>query len=218
MNKKTKALTTEQYKEIIQTMREGFSGCRPNERIATALVLEGNLGLRISDILKLRLCDIARDGDRYRLEIVEQKTGVFFPITIGRTLHSNGNDYIMRQYTAVYAEQANVLREMAEKSDCVIVGRCGDYILKDYHPFRIFVYSDMDAKMRRCREKADEHEHLSDKELRRLIHRIDKNRARYYHYYSGQIWGKHSNYDMCVNTSAIPVKELATALTHLFEG
>ena len=51
MNKKTKALTTEQYKEIIQTMKEGFSGCRPNERIATALVLEGNLGLRISDIL-----------------------------------------------------------------------------------------------------------------------------------------------------------------------
>lgn len=45
MNKRTKALTTEQYKEIIQTMREGFCGCRPNERIATALVLEGNLGL-----------------------------------------------------------------------------------------------------------------------------------------------------------------------------
>ena len=75
MNKKTKALTTEQYKEIIQTMREGFSGCRPNERIATALVLEGNLGLRISDILKLRPRDIVRDGDRYRLEVIEQKTG-----------------------------------------------------------------------------------------------------------------------------------------------
>ena len=45
MNKRTIALTTEQYKEIIQTMREGFCGCRPNERIATALVLEGNLGL-----------------------------------------------------------------------------------------------------------------------------------------------------------------------------
>ena len=45
MNKKTKALTTEQYKEILQTMKEGFCGCRPNERIATALVLEGNLGI-----------------------------------------------------------------------------------------------------------------------------------------------------------------------------
>ena len=58
MNKKTKALTEGQYKEIIQTMKEGFCGCRPNERIATALVLEANLGLRVSDILKLRLCDI----------------------------------------------------------------------------------------------------------------------------------------------------------------
>lgn len=74
MNKKTKALTTEQYKEIITTLREGFGGCRPNDRIATALVLEGNLGLRISDILRLRLCDIVRDGDRFRLEIIEQKT------------------------------------------------------------------------------------------------------------------------------------------------
>ena len=75
MNKKTKALTTEQYKDIIQTMREGFTGFHPNERVATALVLEGNLGIRISDIVNLRPCDIVRDGDRYRLEIVEQKTG-----------------------------------------------------------------------------------------------------------------------------------------------
>lgn len=74
MNKKTVALTTEQYKEIIQTMKQGFSGCRPNERIATALMLEANLGIRISDILKLRLSDIIRDGDRYRLSIIEQKT------------------------------------------------------------------------------------------------------------------------------------------------
>ena len=56
-------------------MKQGFCGCRPNERIATALMLEANLGIRISDILKLRLVDIVRDGDRYHLEIVEQKTG-----------------------------------------------------------------------------------------------------------------------------------------------
>ena len=46
MNKKTAALTTAQYEEIISTMKKGFTGCRPNERVATALVLEGNLGLR----------------------------------------------------------------------------------------------------------------------------------------------------------------------------
>lgn len=87
MNKRTIALTTEQYKEIIQTMREGFCGCRPNERIATALVLEGNLGLRISDILSLRLSDIVRDGDRYRLEITEQKTKKKRVFTVPLTLY-----------------------------------------------------------------------------------------------------------------------------------
>lgn len=96
MNKKTKALTTEQYKEIIETMREGFSGCRPNERIATILVLEGNLGLRISDILKLRLCDIVRDGDRFRLDITEQKTGKLRSFTVPRVIRQYIENYCLR--------------------------------------------------------------------------------------------------------------------------
>ena len=96
MNKKTKSLTTEQYKEIIQTMREGFTGCRPNERIATALVLEGNLGLRISDILKLRLCDIVRDGDRFRLEVMEQKTGKKRVFTVPLVIQQYMENYCLR--------------------------------------------------------------------------------------------------------------------------
>ena len=96
MNKKTKALTTEQYKEIIQTMKEGFCGCRPNERVATALVLEGNLGLRISDIVKLRLCDIVLDGDRYRLEIVEQKTGKRRIFTVPLVIQQYIENYCLR--------------------------------------------------------------------------------------------------------------------------
>ena len=97
MNRKTTALTTEQYTEIIRTMKEGFCGCRPNERIATALVLEGNLGLRISDILKLRLCDIVLDGDRYRLEIVEQKTGKRRVFTVPLVIQQYIENYCLRQ-------------------------------------------------------------------------------------------------------------------------
>ena len=96
MNKKTKALTTEQYKEIIQAMREVFSGCRLNERVATALVLEGNLGLRISDILKLRPCDIVRDGDRYRLEVTEQKTGKRRVFTVPLVIQQYIENYCLR--------------------------------------------------------------------------------------------------------------------------
>ena len=74
INKKTVALTVEQYKEILSVMKEGFCGSRPNPRAATALMLEANLGLRISDIVRLRLCDIVSDDGRYRLAITEKKT------------------------------------------------------------------------------------------------------------------------------------------------
>lgn len=73
-NKTTVALTLEQYKEIIETMRVGGAGFRKNDRIATCLVLEANLGLRIEDILGLKLSDIVKDGSVYRLDIIEQKT------------------------------------------------------------------------------------------------------------------------------------------------
>lgn len=96
MNKKTTALTTEQYMEIITTMKEGFCGCRPNERIATALVLEANLGLRISDILHLHLADIVRDGDRFRLDIVEQKTGKHRVFTVPLVIQQYIENYCLR--------------------------------------------------------------------------------------------------------------------------
>lgn len=96
MNRKTTALTTEQYYEIIQTMKTGFCGCRPNERIATALVLEGNLGLRISDVLRLHPCDIVRDGNRYRLEITEQKTGKSRVFTVPLVIQQYVENYCLR--------------------------------------------------------------------------------------------------------------------------
>lgn len=96
VNKKTKALTEEQYKEIITYLKSGFMGCHPNEQIATALVLEANLGLRISDILKLRFCDIVRDGNRFRLEIVEQKTGKSRTFTVPLVIQQYIENYCLR--------------------------------------------------------------------------------------------------------------------------
>jgi integrase len=95
VNKKTVALTTSQYREVISTMKRGFTGCRPNERIATALMLEANLGLRISDILKLRLQDIVKDGERYRLAITEQKTGKARIFTVPLALYQFIRCYCM---------------------------------------------------------------------------------------------------------------------------
>ena len=73
-NFKTRPLSVDEYEEIISVIKNGSESFRPNEQIATCLVLEANMGIRISDILSLRLKDIVKDGNRYRLDIVEQKT------------------------------------------------------------------------------------------------------------------------------------------------
>lgn len=69
------ALTDTQYTTIIQTLLHGFEGCRPNQRVAAVLTAEANLGMRVGDILRLRMEDIVRDGNRWRLNMVEEKTG-----------------------------------------------------------------------------------------------------------------------------------------------
>lgn len=100
MNKRIVALTTEQYKKIIKTMMFGFVDkdqniVKPNRRIATALTLEANLGLRIGDILKLRLSDIIRDGDRYRLDIIEEKSGKKREFTVPLEIYAYIQNYAL---------------------------------------------------------------------------------------------------------------------------
>lgn len=102
---------------------------------------------------------------------------------------------------------------MAEKSDCVIVGRCADYILKEENPFRIFVYADLDARVKRCvrREEND----LSEKEIKKQIKAVDKNRAQFYNYFVGEKWGDKKNYDLCINTTNLDIKEVVESLSKM---
>ena len=122
----------------------------------------------------------------------------------------------------MFAEQHNIIKELADKSDCIIVGRCADFILREKKPFRIFVYADTESKLRRCRERSPEDENLSDSKIQRNIRSIDKGRARYYNYFSQQRWGACKNYDMLINTSWKDVEQVSEAIAgylkkYLFE-
>ena len=98
----------------------------------------------------------------------------------------------------------------------MLVGRCADYILKDKNPLKIFVYADMASKIARCRLKAPENEHLSDHEMRKQIKRIDRNRAKYYEFYTGRKWGDKLNYDLCINTTNTEIKKIVPRIAKLF--
>lgn len=184
------------------------------------------LGRRLSEKLGFAYYDqeiiseIARRtemSEQYVQSIVEHKPSFSFPIHIGRSFYPAPTP-VFDQSMAVYHEQARIITEMAQKSDCVIVGRCGDYILKEYEPFRIFVYADMESKIKRCRQKASEEEQMSDKELKQHILGIDRKRAKYYEFYTGHKWGDKLNFDLCINTSRAVIKEIVPAVAGLFEN
>ena len=140
-------------------------------------------------------------SENYVQNIAEHKPVIPFPINTGRTFWAVIPDYGQD----VQKEQHSIIRELATKSNCVIVGRGADYVLRDEKPFRIFVYSDDDAKLKRCRENSSDDyakgEAMTDKELAKRIGQINDARAGYYEFYTGQKWGDKANYDLCVNTS-----------------
>jgi len=80
----------------------------------------------------------------------------------------------------ILVAQQKILKEIASKGNCVIVGRGADIILREFNTMNLFVYANMDSKIRRCKEKAPEGEALTDKEFIRKIKSIDKNREKFY--------------------------------------
>ena len=157
-------------------------------------------------------------SEEYIKEILEEKPQTYFPIKIGVTF-SLENDYTIKQMQDIFAAQSDVIREMALKSNCVIVGRCADYILENVEGiqlFKIFVYSSMEAKLKRCFERAPEGENLTEKEMRKQIQKVDKSRASYYSNYTLRKWGDKQYFDFCVNTSGVDIEAMVPHFAKLF--
>ena len=129
-----------------------------------------------------------------------------FPIHFGRTFSYSPT--LMASETKLIADQNKLMRDIAAKGDCIIIGRAADVILRDLNVFNLFVYSDMPSKVARCRAKGGDAEDLSDRELIRKIKRIDADRKHYHGLISEIPWGDKRGYHLCVNTSGREIKSL----------
>ncbi len=166
------------------------------------------------------LAEIAKKtaySQEYIEEVSQGRPVALFPIHYGGSFLSVADPNIT-QAADIFQEQSNVLKELADKSDCLIIGRAADYVLRDRHPFRIFIYSSLEAKVRRCKEREDEREKgLSDKALIKRIKQVDKKRRQYYEFYTGNVWGDRNHYDLLINTSNGDLKALAKAVAALLK-
>jgi len=111
--------------------------------------------------------------------------------------------YQMPMSDRIYIAQADVIRDIAAKESCIIVGRCADFILDDNpNVFKVFITAPMKDKVERKRPIL---EGKKDSEIENHIAKIDKKRAKYYTYYTDRTWGKASTYNLCIDSSILGI-------------
>lgn len=170
------------------------------------------VGKRLADELKIAYYDkelIAKVAEEtgfdlnYISRYEETAVSRYYPFSFGCTL-SVGCDMPQDD---IYIAQARIIKRLGEMQDCVIIGRCAGYILKDA-AFKIFIYaSSMKKRIERCYEKVPADRAKSEEEMKKSILSVDKCRSHYYAYYTGEKWLDMRNYNLCIDTAKISIKQ-----------
>lgn len=146
----------------------------------------------------------------YVTHVSEKDIRVFYPSTIGHRFIAP--HHVEQQSVKVTVAQHEIIKQLAGQGDCVIVGRCADVVCRDMNPLNIFVYADQASKLARCQKRANENENFSEKEIIRIMKRIDKERTSYRELFTEEKWGRKESYHLCINTSGKEIKTLIPAI------
>ena len=179
---------------IISIGRQHGSGGREIARL-----LAQELGIKCYD---KEIVDEAAKHSDFSRDLInaydEKRMSAFMLHAGGYGLNEN-----FRLNMQVVSAQFDAIREIASKGDCIFVGRCADYILRDRSDLvSVFILGDMDERLK-CLERR---QGLDVATARKKIKEVDKVRSSFYKYYSDQVWGDEQNYDLCINSSRLGVE------------
>lgn len=170
-----------------------------------ALKLAEKLGIKCYD---RELIDLAVEKKGMSKDLLEKhdekkhglflgKRGADLPAfdTFGKTVNDR-----------VFLVQSQIIRELAKNESCVIVGRCADYVLRDFdNVLSVFVTAPLDARVDRITRLY----HVSPEEAKQQIAHFDKERSSYYKYYTNKHWGCCDHYQMALDSSILGTDETA---------
>lgn len=170
------------------------------------------LGKRLADYLGIAYYDkeiISAIAEKSTMDagyidrVLEQGIARQYPIRFSRTFSLMQALGTTTQVSALLVEQHRIMKELAEQGDCVMIGRGADIALQQYHPFKLFVYAGMEAKIRRCQERASPSAHFTTKEMEKKIQQIDKARKATHDIYAPLDWDDKKGYHLCINTTDV---------------
>lgn len=110
----------------------------------------------------------------------------------------------------IFMTQSQIIKNLAKEESCIIIGRCGDYVLRDNPScLKVFLHADMEDRIKRAKEQygIDKPEDY--------IKKIDKQRASYYKYFTEKSWGVATSYDISINTTQIGIDETVKIIKNL---
>ena len=166
--------------------------------------LAANLGIKAysNEILKLASEDSGINATMFNQVDEKLKSTPLFRIMRkeykGELIPPESDDFLSNQNLFNY--QAKVIKDLAEEGPCVIIGRCGDYVLRDLpNVVRTFIYASPEYNLRQVIERGA----YNGKDVEKYIEKTDKRRSDYYHYYTGKEWSDARNYDLCLNSERL---------------
>ena len=115
-------------------------------------------------------------------------------------LYTMGSDLPLSDQ--VFVVQSQIIRGLADKGPCVIVGRCGDYVLRGRNDvLRVFLHAPLEFRRRRAQAEGAVPADADERTANALLEKEDRRRAAYYNFYSEYRWGEAGHYDLCLNTA-----------------
>ena len=178
------------------------------------------IGVRVAELLGIRSFDREliklAEGESGLAEAVvnnaDERAASSFTYTLSGGATSHGMGYDSPVTDKIFIAQSNVIKMLAEETDCVIIGRCADYVLRDHKKLiNIFVYGDIKDRVDRVMKRNG----ISEGEARDLIKKTDKRRASYYNFYTGKKWGGYDHYDFIVNSSKLGIEGTAQVIAEI---
>lgn len=177
------------------------------------------IGERLAQKLKIdyydrKLLDSAAEALGADINHVAQKEErIAAQTSLAKIMHSMGLQ-INAEQEKIFEVQKSQILELANQGPCVIIGRCADYILKDFsRKLRIYIYASYEDRLKNCVETL----HLSPDDGKKMIASIDKGREKYYYYFTGQEYRSFRNYDLLINSSLLGVEATAELLKNCVE-
>ena len=132
----------------------------------------------------------------------DEKKGFLKGLFNMQTSHVSGGSMYKTNFSqeSLFQFQSDAIQKAAKEGSCVFVGRCADYILRDFpNTVNIFITASMKYRIQQIMNK----QHMEYEEARKFIESKESKRAAYYNYYTGKKWGAAESYDLCINSSVL---------------